>query len=530
MHVVRAVGAFFLLKEISKQGKCMKDVIKKCCKALLPMSVLAIVVGLAQMGWAEEAAAAAPDLTAQIADLQAKVVDNKIAADTLWVMVAGMLVFFMNLGFGLVESGFARAKNTVNILSKNFIVFAAASIAFWVIGWGLMFGEGNSFMGLKGLWFLGGADNSPASGDAYAGVYGSISWATVPLLAKFFFQLVFAGTAATIVSGAVAERIKYSSFVVFSFILVAFMYPITGHWIWGGGWLASAGFWDFAGSTVVHSVGGWAALAGVLVLGPRFGKFSKDGKANAIPGHNLTSGFMGALVLWLGWFGFNPGSTMAAVPGDIARIAVTTNTAAAAALLTSTLTSWIFLGKPDLGMSINGCLAGLVAITAPCAWVSVPSSFIIGAIAGVIVVFAVIMFDKMKIDDPVGALSVHLVCGIFGTICVGLFSQDQFIANTTGNGLLFGGGTTLLFAQFKGIAAVAAFTFVISYVAFFAIKMTLGLRVKLEEEIEGLDIGEHGQVAYPEFVTKKASHQLVGALMKESPAPSAARVRQGSAV
>jgi ammonium transporter, Amt family len=468
---------------------------------------------------AEEAATAVPatmdTLAAQVAELQTKVADSKVVADTIWVLIAGMLVFFMNLGFAMVESGFARAKNCVNILSKNFIVFAASAIAFWILGWGLMFGDGNGFAGLQGLWFIGGADNSPATGAAYQGVYSSISWATVPFLAKFFFQLVFAGTAATIVSGAVAERIKYGSFIVFSFILVGIIYPITGHWIWGGGWLAKIGFWDFAGDTAVHSVGGWAALAGVIVLGPRFGKYGKDGKINAIPGHNLTSGVIGVFILWLGWFGFNPGSTMAAIASDISRICVTTNTAAAAALLTSTLTSWWYLGKPDLGMSINGCLAGLVGITASCAYVSVGSSFIIGAIAGVWVVFAVVMFDKLKLDDPVGALAVHLGCGVFGTICVGLFAQDQFLPNTTGNGLFFGGGMKLLNAQLIGVAAVGAFTFFTSFLAFWLIKSTMGLRVRLEEEIEGLDIGEHGQTAYPEFVSKKASHQAITAMMSD---------------
>jgi len=424
--------------------------------------------------------------------------ETKVIVDTLWVLITGMLVFFMNLGFALVESGFAQSKNTVNILSKNFIVFAVSSLAFWVIGWGLMFGNGSGFVGLEGLFGIGGADNSPASGDAYSGVYSAMSWATIPLLAKFFFQLVFAGTAATIVSGAVAERIKYISFIVFSFVLVAIMYPITGHWIWGGGWLAGMGFWDFAGSTVVHSVGGWAALAGVIVLGPRLGKF-KDGKINPIPGHNMTSAVTGAIVLWLGWFGFNPGSTMAADPEAISRIIITTNSAGIAGILTSTAVAWIVLGKPDLSMTINGLLAGLVAVTAPCAFISVESSLIIGAIAGIIVVFAVIAFDKMKLDDPVGALAVHLVNGIFGTICVGLFAQDKFIANTTGNGLFFGGGTTLLVAQLTGIAAVGAFTFVISYIVWYLIKVTLGIRVSEKEEYEGLDVGEHGMEAYPDF-------------------------------
>ena len=424
--------------------------------------------------------------------------EYKVIMDTIWVLFTAMLVFFMNLGFAMVESGFARSKNAVNILSKNFIVFAISSLAFWIIGWGLMFGNGNDFIGLQGLLSLGGADNSPATGNNYSGVYTAISWASVPLLAKFFFQLVFAGTAATIVSGAVAERIKYISFIIFSFILVAVMYPITGHWIWGGGWLANLGFFDFAGSTVVHSVGGWAALAGVLILGARTGKY-RDGKIFPIPGHNMTSATLGALVLWLGWFGFNPGSTMAADPESIARICITTNSAAIAGILTSTAVAWIVLGKPDLSMTINGCLAGLVAITAPCAYVSVGSALVIGSVAGILVVFAVIGFDRLKIDDPVGALAVHLVNGIFGTIALGLFAEDKFIPGTTGNGLFFGGGFTLLLHQLIGAAAVGAFTFTVSYIVWSIIKATMGIRVSEREEIEGLDMGEHGLEAYPDF-------------------------------
>jgi len=424
--------------------------------------------------------------------------DNKIILDTLWVLLTAMLVFFMNLGFAMVESGFARSKNAVNILSKNFIVFAVSSLAFWAVGWGLMFGDGSGLLGLSGIFGISGTDNSPATGDAYEGVYSSISWATVPLLAKFFFQLVFAGTAATIVSGAVAERIKYISFILFSFILVAFLYPTTGHWIWGGGWLAQLGFWDFAGSTVVHSVGGWAALAGVIVLGPRIGKY-RDGKVFPIPGHNMTSATIGVMVLWLGWFGFNPGSTMAADPEAISRIALTTNSAAIAGILVSTAVAWIVLGKPDLSMTINGCLAGLVAVTAPCAFVSVESSLIIGAVAGAIVVFAVIFFDKIKIDDPVGALAVHLVNGIFGTLALGLFAEDRFLPNTTGNGLFFGGGFTLLGNQLIGVLAVGAFIFVLSYIVWSILKAVMGIRVSENEEIEGLDVGEHGMEAYPDF-------------------------------
>ncbi|PKQ29133.1 MAG: ammonia permease [Actinobacteria bacterium HGW-Actinobacteria-10] len=426
--------------------------------------------------------------------------DVQIALDTVWVLIAGMLVFFMNLGFALVESGFARAKNTVNIISKNFIVFAIACIAFFVIGWGLMYGDGNPFVGFKGLFMLGGADNSPATGDAYSGVYSALSWTGVPLMAKFFFQLVFAATAATIVSGAVAERIKYVSFIVFSFVLVAFVYPTVGHWIWGGGWLAQLGFWDFAGSTVVHSVGAWAALAGVIVLGPRIGKYAKDGSVRPIPGHNMTSAMTGALVLWFGWFGFNPGSTMAADPMAISNIIVTTTMAAAAGAILATAVAWKYLGKPDIGMTINGALAGLVGITAGCAFVSPSSALVIGGIAGGMVVFGVLFFDKLKLDDPVGALAVHGLGGIFGTLAVGLFAQDSIMPGTTGDGLFFGGGTGLLIDQATGVLAVGAFVFVASMAIWLAIKATIGVRVSEEEELEGLDIGEHGNRAYPDFV------------------------------
>jgi Amt family ammonium transporter len=425
----------------------------------------------------------------------------KIAIDTLWVLVAGILVFFMNTGFGCVESGLCRQKNTVNILAKNFIVFAIASVSFYLIGWGLMFGNGNAFAGLEGLFGVSGADNSPATGDGYSGAYKAIAWAGVPLWAKFFFQLVFAGTAATIVSGAVAERIKFLSFLIFSFVLVALFYPVTGHWIWGGGWLAAKGMWDFAGSTVVHSVGGWAALAGVIVLGPRLGKFTKDGKVHPVPGHNMTSVFLGVFILWVGWFGFNPGSTMAVGDGSlVAHVFITTNMAAAMGAIFAMITAWAMLGKPDITMIANGCLAGLVAITAPCAFVSVPASLVIGAIAGVLVVLAVIGFDKAKLDDPVGALSVHLVNGIWGTLALGLFAKDSVQPGTAGNGLFNGGGATLLVNQIIGIVAVGAFTFIASYVLWFVLKKTVGIRVTQEEEIEGLDIGEHGNEAYPDFI------------------------------
>ncbi|QTL97446.1 ammonium transporter [Iocasia frigidifontis] len=436
--------------------------------------------------------------------------ESMVVMDTLWVLIAGMLVFFMNLGFAMVETGFTRAKNSVNILSKNFIVFAVSSLGFLVLGWGLMFGDGNGFMGLKGLFFLTGLDNSPNIGDAYNGVYSAISWTGVPLLAKFFFQLVFCGTAATIVSGAVAERIKYHAFAIFVFFMAIFVYPIIGHWIWGGGWLSGLCMLDFAGSTVVHSVGGWAALAGVLILGPRFGKYNDDGKPIPIPGHNLPIANIGVFVLWLGWFGFNPGSTMAADPVSISHIVMTTNTAAVAAILSSTIISWILLGKPDLGMTLNGCLAGLVAVTAGCAFVSLSSALIIGFIAGILVVLSVIWFDHIKIDDPVGAISVHLINGVFGTLAVGLFAQDGIGGVSSPNGLFYSGGFSLLLSQFTGIIATAFYVFLISLIFWFILKSTIGIRVSLHEEIQGLDIGEHGNTAYPEFLSRKPIYSAIG--------------------
>ncbi|MCB1142540.1 MAG: ammonium transporter [Leptospiraceae bacterium] len=441
------------------------------------------------------------DLPTQIANLTKANDLLRIGLDTFWVLLCGMLVFFMNAGFALVESGFARSKNTVNILAKNFVVFALSTIAFWVIGWGIMFGDGNSFIGTQGLFFVKGVDNSPAVGDAYKGVYSSINWTSIPLTAKFFFQLVFAGTAATIVSGAVAERIKFSSFVVFSLILVAFMYPVTGHWIWGGGFLGSMDFRDFAGSTVVHSVGGWAALAGAIVLGPRLGKYLPNGQLKPIMGHNMTSAALGTLILWLGWFGFNPGSTMAVGDGSaIAHILLTTNIAAATGAIGATIASLILIKKPDISMILNGTLAGLVAITAPCAFVTVESGAIIGLIGGMLVVVSVLFFDKIKIDDPVGATSVHLVNGIWGTLAVGIFYNVDIATAVAGVETKLTSGQQFL-VQLEGVLAVGAFTFVVSMIVWYVLKIW-GIRVGEAEEIEGLDVGEHGNEAYPDFQIK----------------------------
>ncbi len=415
--------------------------------------------------------------------------DLKIALDTVWVLVAAFLVFFMNAGFALVESGLCRAKNCVNVLAKNYVVFAVSTLAFWLIGFALMFGNGNAFVGLTG--FMPALINGSSS-------FSALEWTSVPMAAKFFFQLVFAGTAATIVSGAVAERIKFGSFVVFSVVMTAFLYPVAGHWIWGGGFLSTLAtpMHDFAGSTVVHSIGGWAALTGALMLGPRLGRYDAEGKPQTIRGHSMTSVTLGGLILWLGWFGFNPGSTMAADGRAIAHIALTTNLAAATGTLAALLTSWYMQKKPDLSMIVNGTLAGLVAITAPSDAVSMTGAIAIGGIAGILVVLAVFMFEKLRVDDPVGALSVHLVNGIWGTLAVGLFATTSGSVFTGANGLLYGGGMALLTTQAIGVVSVGAFVAVASSIAWLAIKAVMGLRVGAVEEMEGLDEGEHGMPAY----------------------------------
>ncbi|WP_066118120.1 ammonium transporter [Geminocystis sp. NIES-3709] len=432
------------------------------------------------------------------ADLKTVTGELKVGLDTLWVVLASILVIFMNAGFAMLETGFCRRKNAVNLLSKNLIVFAVSTIAFWVLGFGLMFGDGNGILGLQGF-FLGGADNSPAVGDAYEGVYGSLSWTGVPLAAKFLFQVAFAGTAATIVSGAVAERIKFIDFLLFSVLLVAIAYPMIGHWVWGGGWLSQLGFQDFAGSTVVHSVGGWCALTGAMILGPRLGKYPQGGGIMPLPGHNLSIATLGCFILWIGWFGFNPGSTMT-VGENIAYIAVVTNLAAASGGITGTVSSWILAGKPDLSLSINGILSGLVAITAGCSMVSYSSAIMIGAFGGILVVFAVYFLDSLKIDDPVGAVSVHLVNGVWGTIAVGLFADSIITENENISGLFSSGNFNLLGVQLLGILSVGVTMVIISTLFWNLLKFTLGLRVSPEEEYLGLDIGEHGMEAYSGFL------------------------------
>jgi len=399
----------------------------------------------------------------------------------MWVLIASILVIFMNAGFCMLETGFCRQKNAVNILSKNLIVFAIATIAYWAIGYSVMFAASNEIIGL-GSWFLTG---EPAS-------YGLEPFPTgLPLTIHFLFQVAFAGTAATIVSGAVAERIKFIDFLIFSFLLCSISYPVTGHWAWSpNGWLHDLGFADFAGSTVVHSVGGWAALIGAISLGPREGKYLQD-KINPIPPHNMSIATLGCLILWIGWFGFNGGSELA-VNENLFYIVVTTNLAAAAGGIAATLTSWIRYGLPDLSLIINGILSGLVSITASCNNVSFFSAVMIGSIAGIFVVISVSFFERLRIDDPVGALSVHLVNGIWGSLAVGLLGID--------NGLLTGHGIRQIGVQLLGIVAVGSFTCIFTALVWQSLKYTLGIRVSREEEIEGLDIGEHGMEAYSGFL------------------------------
>ncbi len=412
----------------------------------------------------------------------------KVLADTVWTLVAAFLVFFMQAGFAMVEAGFTRQKNAANIVMKNLMDFGIGSIAFWAIGFGLMFGAGNALVGTSG-WFLSGGEET----------FASLSWATPPLTAKWLFQVVFAGTAATIVSGAMAERTKFSAYLIYSGLISGIVYPISGHWIWGGGWLASREFLDFAGSTVVHSVGGWAALVGAIMLGARIGKYGKDGKPRVIPGHSMPLAFLGVFILWFGWFGFNPGSTMGATL-SIGDIAVTTNLAAAAGALVALATAWIVFGKPDAGMTANGALAGLVGITAGCAFVENWAAIAIGGAAGLVVVFSVLFFDRIKVDDPVGAISVHGVCGALGTLLVGVFASPRLVeaAGVGSPGLVYGGGLSQLGTQALGVVAVFGWTVVASLIIFGGIKYVIGLRVKPEEELEGLDIGEHGMFGYPE--------------------------------
>ncbi|MDN3593342.1 ammonium transporter [Zunongwangia endophytica] len=393
--------------------------------------------------------------------------------DLMWIIICGILVFFMQAGFTLVEAGFTRAKNTSNIIMKNLMDLSVGSLAFWAIGYTIMYGDSiGSFIGTPSLFY-------DVRGDMH----------------NLFFQTVFCATAATIVSGAIAERTKFSTYLIFSLLLTTVIYPISGHWVWqGDGWLTGLGFIDFAGSTVVHSVGGWAALVAAALVGPRIGKYT-DGKSNALPGHNMLYGALGVFILWLGWFGFNPGSELA-ISGDsannVAGIVITTNLAAAAGAVVALFLTWIRYGKADISMTLNGALAGLVGITAGCAAVDPMGAFIIGIVSGIVVVFSIEFIDKvLKIDDPVGAISVHGVVGAVGTLLVGVFATD--------GGLLYGGGFAQLGVQAIGVVSIGAWAMITTFILLSILKAVMGLRVTEKEELDGLDIHEHGIDSYPEF-------------------------------
>ena len=434
-------------------------------------------------------AAGAGSVMAEEAPATADTVQTNL--NIVWTLIAGILVFTMQAGFALVETGFTRAKNAANIMMKNIMDFAVGSLGFYILGAALMFGASKAagWLGWGGLGM-----------PSLSGGEGIWDWTF------FFFQTMFAATAATIVSGAVAERIEFKSYLIYSILVSAIVYPISGHWMWGSlagegsqGWIEALGFHDFAGSTVVHSVGGWIALAGAIALGPRIGKYRHNGKANPIPGHSLVLGTLGVLLLWIGWFGFNPGSYTAGI-GSIGRVAMTTNLAACAGTIAALVTAWVVMGKPDLTIALNGSLAGLVAITAPCDQVTCNAAVVIGLVAGVLVVLSVFFFDKIHIDDPVGAVSVHCVNGVWGTLAVGLFAAPASLGY--GNdlvGLFYGGGFKYLGVQLVGVGMTAVWAFGMGFAIFMTLKKAGILRVSAKTELKGLDVTEHGQDAYASF-------------------------------
>lgn len=406
----------------------------------------------------------------------------------VWVFLGAVMVMLMQAGFAILEAGLTRQKNCNNVLMKNIMDFAIGSIIFLVVGFGLMFGE--SLGGIVGI--TGFIDPTSLNLSQFEALSPTVF---------IFFQTVFCATAATIVSGAMAERTKFSSYLIYTLVISLVIYPISGHWIWGGGFLSKIGFIDYAGSTAVHSVGGWAALMGADVLGPRMGKYNRDGSTNAIPGHNIMMATLGVFILWFCWFGFNPGSSLEAA-GYIGHIAMTTNLSACAGALVAMFLTWKKYGKPDVSMTLNGILAGLVAITAGCHIVSLYGAIAIGAVGGILVVYGCEILDqKLHVDDPVGAVGVHCLNGVWGTLAVGLFACNTPASEGT-LGLFFGGGTALLITQLIGVIIVAVWVCSMSFIMFTLIKKTVGLRVTPQEELAGLDLGEHGSEAYPDFLKK----------------------------
>ncbi|MFN0226164.1 ammonium transporter [Paenibacillus sp. KR2-11] len=422
------------------------------------------------------------------------------AVDAVWVMLAAILVIFMQAGFALLEAGSTRMKNAGHVAGKTILTFGICAIAFWAVGFGLAFGDGNSFIGMKGFFVDGSEEQATAA-------FGSLSYSDVPIGIKFLFQLAFAGVSLAIAFGGFAERAKLSVYFIFSILFVIFIYPVAAHWIWGGGWLAGHGKQDFAGSTVVHLQGATAALVATLMLKPRIGKYNKDKTPNLIPGHNQVLSVLGVIILWIGWFGFNPGSTLSAMgDGFFGYIAMTTNLAAAAGGVAAIVVAWIYFGKADIPSMLNGVLAALVAITASCAFVTVRDAVIIGAVAGILTFFTAQWFEKAGIDDPIYAFSVHGIAGIWGTLANGIFATPELVEKVgVGKpGLLYGGGLEQLGVQALGIFTTFVFVLVVSFIILSILKVTIGLRVTEEEEVVGLDLSEHGSYGYPEQMKKSA--------------------------
>lgn len=413
--------------------------------------------------------------------------------DSLWVLVASILVIGMQAGFALLEAGSTRMKNAGHVAGKQVLSFAIASIAFWAFGFAITFGSGNHLLGLHG-WFLN---------DTSKGTFSSLSWAHVPLSLKFLFQLAFAGVSLAIAWGGFAERGKLSVYFIFGVLFTIIIYPVIGHWVWGGGWLGAIGMQDFAGSTVVHLQGAIAALIATLLLGPRIGKFNKDRTPNSIPGHNLVYTVLGGLLLWIGWFGFNAGSTMGTEGGFFGYVALTTNLAAAAGAIAAVVTAKLLVGKMDVSAMVNGVLAALVAITAACAFVEPWAAVVIGAVAGAITFFTSVYFEKKGLDDPIHAFSVHGIAGIIGTLSTGFFASPRLVAKTgVGHaGLFYGGGFHQLGVQLLGVVGASVYVAGVSFVILFILKKTMGIRVTKEQELSGLDLSEHGSYGYPEHLT-----------------------------
>src|SRR5829696_2119863 len=436
--------------------------------------------------------AAVPGLALAQEEAPPSIEDVVLAVDTVWVIVAAVLVILMQAGFAMLEVGFSRMKNVGSVVAKILVNLAIAAILFWAVGFAFTFSDGgslNSLIGLKGFFLATPADQVDA-------VYTGLSWTSVPLAAKFLFQVAFCAVSLAIVWGTMLERTKFAVYVIFAIVFAGLIYPVVGHWIWGGGWLASLGMQDFAGSTVVHLSGAMAALAGTLLLGPRLGKDDDEGRPQTIPGHNMPLAVLGVLILWVGWYGFNPGSTMAAVP-EIADIALTTTLAAAAGVLGAMMMSYISRRHIDVGMGGNGAIAALVGITAPCAFVAPWASIIIGFVAGVVMYATLVFVDRIGVDDPLGAIAAHGMGGVWGTLSAGLFTTPA-LAAVGQPGLFYGGGFTQLGVQALGIVASGGFVFLTSYAVFALLKATSGLRVKPEEELNGLDISEHGVYGYSE--------------------------------